>query len=189
MTKRYPVIGNFIRPINSAMEFDEVERIDPRVVGAVRGIYLKRTGRWNYDRDWDFKVPVKKTKAIMNESSTKAPEPATNVKAHPHAALMAEYAADMAKDKDIVWQYSDRSSWEDIRNPTWSPSRNYRRKPIPKPDVVQYFWAVKTPGKMGMIAAREGGYTSFCSTMQTKSDNVKVTFDGETGKLKAVELI
>lgn len=59
-------------------------------------------------------------------------------KAHPHAALMAEYAKDAAEtDKPWErWQYKSRftGEWKDLYdgNPGWGECMEYRRKPKDK---------------------------------------------------------
>lgn len=59
-------------------------------------------------------------------------EPVVENKAHPHAALMAQYAED-AKVKDRpwgLWQYNATGIWDDLGcNPAWCTNTQYRRKP------------------------------------------------------------
>ena len=55
--------------------------------------------------------------------------------------------------------------------PLWSEDRQYRIKPEPKPDVVEW-----------RMLPRNG-----CTP--TPPPNIKLTFDGETGKLKSAEVI
>ena len=66
--------------------------------------------------------------------------------------------------------------WIDTFAPAWVEDSRYRIKPEPKPDVVEYYRL----GKHHFLRAirEEGGYT-----------NLKVTFDAETGELKAAEVL
>lgn len=49
----------------------------------------------------------------------------------------------------------------------------WRIKPEPKPDVVKYTTTIQ----------------SFCSDVRRQDSNLKLTFDGETGALKAAEIL
>jgi hypothetical protein len=64
------------------------------------------------------------------------------------------------------------SVWEDRANPLWDTDCEYRIKPEPKPDIVQE----------RCIAHWTKLSTNLCC-------NIRVTFDGETGKLKSAEVI
>ena len=59
----------------------------------------------------------------------------------------------------------------------WIAERKYRIKPEPKPDTYAY----------GYTEA-EDTY-SIWYTIRRNNQNIKATFDGETGKLKSIELI
>jgi len=95
---------------------------------------------------------------------------------HPHAKLMLEYAQDMAKDQDIVWQTRaarQNFNWVDVkREPIlWNANQEYRRKPVPRPDYKMY------------------GYVYYKTDPHGRYINVIVTVDGETGEPKSVELV
>lgn len=63
--------------------------------------------------------------------------------------------------------------WHDTDNPMWSfDAFEYRVKPEMKSDVIRYARAEMSLGR----ASLEG-------------DNLRLTFDGETGKLKAAEVL
>jgi hypothetical protein len=83
----------------------------------------------------------------------------------------------MQKCSDGEW--SDCSTREALH--TIAYGYEVRIKPEPKPDFVQY-----------ASAHRSDGCQSF-SWGQAKTrrsvDNLKLTFDGETGRLKAVEIV
>ena len=62
--------------------------------------------------------------------------------------------------------------WVDDERPIWGSRIEYRIKPESKPDVVH-----------------EMHMTRFNSTMIYVDPNLRLTFDGETGKLKKAEVI
>jgi hypothetical protein len=63
----------------------------------------------------------------------------------------------------------------------------YRLEPEPKPDVVRYGKACNVEYKANSWAA--GGNNTYWTRTKSGSDNIKATFDGETGKLKSVEIV
>lgn len=69
--------------------------------------------------------------------------------------------------------------WSDTLNPGWTNYMDYRVKPEKKPDVAYVGHAYQ--GSASIVLHMEA--------YKMRGDNVKFTFDGETGKLKAVELI
>lgn len=79
--------------------------------------------------------------------------------------------------------------WTDTKYPSWN-AEAYRIKPEPKPDVVAYGKAVWDDAKLGPAAAErvKNSWTWF-SAGRSGQDNIKCTFDGETGKLKKVEIV
>ncbi len=89
---------------------------------------------------------------------------------HKHAELIKAWADGATIQIDI------HGEWEDKTNPMWSPEFEYRIKPETKPDVVLY-----------ALINRNGvsAYTEF----KTPADNVRLTFDGQTRKLKSVEVL
>jgi hypothetical protein len=66
--------------------------------------------------------------------------------------------------------------WADDKNPKWLEDTKFRIKPEPKPDLVEYYFI----GKHHVFRAigEEGGHA-----------HLKLTFDGETGELKAAEVM
>jgi len=68
--------------------------------------------------------------------------------------------------------------WVDITTqPAWWADYEYRVKPEPKPDIVRYTRIMGGPVGVLYLANLSG------------PANVKLVFDGETRKLKSVELI
>lgn len=88
---------------------------------------------------------------------------------HKHAELIKDWA-----DGAEIEVSMDGSHWSDCRDaPAFNVNFNYRIKPEPRPDIVRYGIATHWWGR----EVAEFG------------DNIKTTFDGETGKLKSVEVI
>ena len=66
-----------------------------------------------------------------------------------------------------------KDQWIDLKDtPSWDPAFEYRIKPEPKPDVVEECFAGKGFFEWHMY-----------------KPNLRLTFDGETGKLKQAEVI
>jgi hypothetical protein len=91
---------------------------------------------------------------------------------HKHADLIKAWA----DGAEIEFRCLDE--WRRITAPRWDQDGEYRIKPEPKPDVVEKYFA--------------SGYTKYgCVRIPEHwgRENLKLTFDGETGKLKAAEVI
>lgn len=95
---------------------------------------------------------------------------------HKHAALIKAWADDTSLKLQCRRLGEDEDEWCDMENPSWSRYYDYRIKPEPKPDWIRY----------GRVAFHRD---VDMHTFQLEHDNVKFTFDGETGKLKSVSLI
>ncbi len=68
--------------------------------------------------------------------------------------------------------------WVDItETPVWRADCKYRIKPEPKPVVVRY------------VQLKATGEYMRCTLDRVNVSNLKYLFDGETGELKAVELL
>lgn len=94
-------------------------------------------------------------------------------KPHKHAAIIKAWA-----DGAIIQVWSNVNGWKDVPGnlPLWSVNCEYRVKPEPKPDIIRY-GETKTYG------------TYNWDSNKVSCHNIRAIFDGETGKLKAVELI
>ena len=95
-------------------------------------------------------------------------------KPHKHAEVIKAWA-DGAEIEvyDLIqenWVYSD--------GPTWREDHEYRIKPEPKPDVIEYAFV-----KYSIDETVFKWHVSGCD-----SRNLKLTFDGETGELKLAEV-
>jgi len=99
---------------------------------------------------------------------------------HKHYDLIVAWAAG---SKIQYLNETDRNWLEASSSHFWQPERTYRIKPESKPDVILY----------GMIQQSTKYYAAIdpvCATItQQDTDTCKFIFDGETGKLKAVEVI
>ncbi|MNL44139.1 hypothetical protein D3C87_1666950 [compost metagenome] len=94
-------------------------------------------------------------------------------KPHKHAAIIKAWA----DGAEIQVCYST-NVWMDVDIPSWRLDKEYRIKPEPKPDVVMER-PIKLEGDM-ILGRNENRYYK---------NNCRFTFDGETGQLKAVEMI
>ena len=92
---------------------------------------------------------------------------------HKHAELIKAWA------DGAEIEYCDLDApWHIRSNPNWLGRGEYRIKPEPKPDVVEKYKA-DAGLKYGCVRIAE----------HWEQDNLKLTFDGATGKLKAAEVI
>ena len=92
---------------------------------------------------------------------------------HKHAELIKAWA----DGAEIEYRDLD-APWHVRPNPSWLGSGEYRIKTEPKPDVVEKY--KEDAGlKYGCVRIAE----------HWEQDNLKLTFDGETGKLKSAEVI
>jgi hypothetical protein len=101
------------------------------------------------------------------------------MKPHKHADLIKAWA----DGAEIEGRYLNRDGWGDWHilegGFIWYHSNvEYRIKPEPKPDVVRY--ALISSAYIESINLTSCAYIV---------DNIKLTFDGETGKLKSAEVI
>ena len=88
---------------------------------------------------------------------------------HKHADLIIEWA----NGAQIQHYSAIMCRWADDKNPKWDEETKFRIKPEPAPDVVVRYGANKLA-----LWIEPGGDT-----------NLKLTFDGETGELKAAEVM
>lgn len=86
---------------------------------------------------------------------------------HKHAELIKAWA-----DGAEIERYSTiDNEWVHAQIPYWKEDYGFRIKPEPKPDIVRY------------------GVALYWGRNAQDGDNIKATFDGETGKLKSAEVI
>jgi hypothetical protein len=102
---------------------------------------------------------------------------------HKHADLIHAWA-DGAK---IQWRDpKDDERWSDIRIPNWLEDCEYRIKPTPKPDVVRNI-TVEATLKCGETCGE--AFVQVFKSGKYIFPNLRLTFDGETGKLKSAEVL
>jgi hypothetical protein len=77
-----------------------------------------------------------------------------------------------ADGAEIEARQGSSTTWVTVDSPTWSIHGTYRIKPEPKPDAV-VVWYVD----------------AMCWQFRCDNGNLKLTFDGETRKLKSAEVI
>ncbi len=90
----------------------------------------------------------------------------------PHADLIKAWA----DGAEIESKYGD-GRWTDCGSPMWVDGGEYRIKAEPKPDSVEFY------------RAEARCHTGVRRSEHWERDNLKLTFDGETGKLKSAEVI
>ena len=105
---------------------------------------------------------------------------------HKHAELIKAWA----DGAEIEHKSRTTGEWEESGHncPRWHPDIEYRIKPEPKPDVVMYSRV------LSVQKHKDGAYYAWVSNAYTempsfKADNLKLTFDGETGELKSAEVL
>ena len=95
-------------------------------------------------------------------------------KPHKHAELIKAWA----DGEDIEVYDLIQEDWVDCDYPKWHDDHEYRIKPEPKPDVVKYCSVIDGQQYLGGL-----------TVAKYKNDNLKLTFDSETGALKAAEVL
>lgn len=104
---------------------------------------------------------------------------------HPHYDIICEWAADTSKV--VQWRRNSESPWvEAPDDPAWTPDYEYRIKPEKKPDVVAVGIIEVDPTRPINIASYR---TAFRVSERYEKDNIRLTFDGETGQLKSAEVL
>lgn len=97
------------------------------------------------------------------------------MKPHKHAELIKAWAD--GAEIEIYSSYDNEwIRYSEGENPSWGENYEYRIKPETKPDVIVK-WFVR-PREVTYFDSRD---------QDTK--NLKLTFDGETGKLKSAEVL
>ena len=94
---------------------------------------------------------------------------------HKHAELIHAYA-----DGAEIQLQNSIGEWMDEKYPTWNLTAVYRIKPEPKPDHV-YYGVFEMDGSVRI--------DSCFTKLNDAGDELKLTFDGETGKLKSAEVL
>jgi hypothetical protein len=99
---------------------------------------------------------------------------------HKHADILIA----IAEGKEVQWRISGDDGWFEAEfkpyTPLTNPNFEWRIKPEPKPDVVEF------------LNIYRGGYKTKEEAIYCGSNApgvIKTTFDGETGKLKSAEVM
>jgi len=92
---------------------------------------------------------------------------------HIHAELIIAWA----NGAQIQCRLSEKDKWEDVTTPVWLERFLYRVKPEPKPDIVHRTRIVIFEPYTDGVKFDYG------------SQNIQLTFDGETFNLKSAEVI
>ena len=100
---------------------------------------------------------------------------------HKHAALIKAWA-----DGAEIEVKNSGGYWVGCIDPYWSSDAKYRIKPEPKPDVVRY--ACCDSYGDGLIMQLRM-YRTKQDITELYVDQLKLTFDGETFRLKSAEVI
>jgi hypothetical protein len=97
---------------------------------------------------------------------------------HVHAELIKAWAD--GAEIEFLNTFSTEPSWKEASHPCWTLDTKYRVKPRPKPDHVYY----------GVFERKGSVLLRSCFTkVNDDGDELKLTFDGETGKLKSAEIL
>lgn len=95
---------------------------------------------------------------------------------HKHAEIIKAWA-----DGSVIEFYSKGGDgWTRSNNPQWYDDYEYRIKPEPKPDHV-YYGVFEMNGSVIL--------ESWFTKQKDGTDELKLIFDGETGKLKSAEIL
>ena len=96
---------------------------------------------------------------------------------HIHAELIKAWA----DGAEIQFRYNANIPWSNVIGVCgWDKDCEFRIKPEPKPDRVYY----------GIFDGVGGVMLDSCFTaIEDDGDHIKITFDGETGKLKSAEVL
>ena len=95
---------------------------------------------------------------------------------HKHAELIKAWA----DGAEIEFYSEPAKQWISTAFPNWFPDNKFRIKPEPKPDHVYY----------GVFEMDGSVHIDSCFTkLNDAGDELKLTFSGETGKLKSAEVL
>jgi len=98
---------------------------------------------------------------------------------HKHAELIKAWADGV----EIEFRWSDEKVWKSVENPAWDVECAYRIKPEPKPDVVM------TRKISILVEPCDREPNGLVNVTAGFGRNVRFVFDGETRKLKHVEML
>lgn len=94
------------------------------------------------------------------------------MKPHEHKDLIIQWA----NGAEVQVFDARNNKWQDEPYPDWYQTSQYRIKPEPIKDIVRYI-------RIG------NGVLTYAPETQGHLDNLRLTFDGITGKLKSAEVL
>lgn len=94
------------------------------------------------------------------------------MKAHKHSELIKAWA------DGAEIECKDCGAWYYAKDPRWQEDMEYRIKTEPKPDWYRHY-----------MVAEEGNGIYPRGTCEQMNANLRLWFDGETGKLKDAEMV
>ena len=103
---------------------------------------------------------------------------------HKHAELIKAWA-----DGAEIEYYDTDAQWRTVSDPTWVKERSYRVKPEPKPDVVVVGIVEMEKDIKPELLHLAAYKTKFIVSEHWERDNIKLTFDGESGTLLRAEVL
>ena len=103
---------------------------------------------------------------------------------HKHADLIIAWA-----NGAIIEKLYYSTGWHIESMPSWDNETEYRIKPEPKPDVVLYAHAYKIVDGDNDAAVTNAKSIVDLKYIYDVNPNIKLTYDGNTNELKAVELM
>ncbi len=107
-------------------------------------------------------------------------------KPHKHAEVIKAWA----DGKAVQYRYSPCEEWYDLTSsyPNWMPEYEYRIKPEPKPDYEETVTLFRNSAFSLLTMNVEPRWLANGSHYKVFG-SFKVTFDGETGEFKSIEVL
>jgi hypothetical protein len=99
------------------------------------------------------------------------------MKPHKHAELIKAWA------DGAEIECRDCRVWYHAKDPRWQEDMEYRIKPKTKPDIEKFFLLESNP-ILGLRLNEISGFQK-----QPHEDWIRIVFDGETAKMKSVEIL
>jgi hypothetical protein len=112
-------------------------------------------------------------------------------KPHKHAEVIKAWADGKAIQIKLI-AGKEKGTWKDTTGhcQAWSYDREYRIKPEPKPDRIYYVnaWDSSSVGS-GIFSDKNVAISKRSNNIERYTGTIQYTIDGETGKLKSVEIV
>ena len=101
-----------------------------------------------------------------------------------HAELIKAYK----EGANIEWYNSACDRWENCYIPSWNSNILYRVKSEPKPDIIMFAEAFRLSHTVD-YGSVSNAYKLNCCRKNLIVPNLKLTYSGDTNKLKSIEMI